>query len=132
MSATQASNNTTGASAEIPSQARSDTSCRGQRGRGQGNNNDRRSSRKQPFLPQRTRFAGETEELKGSIYDVGTGSQADMFITTTKAIASYAGCTCTDPQDIRVAIQKLEDTVIAVPQKEEDIADDVATIILSK
>ena len=54
--------------------------------------------------PARAAFSGMTEDLKGHIYDVGTGSQADQFTATTKDLASYDGRKCTNPQDIRIAI----------------------------
>ena len=54
--------------------------------------------------PARATFSGLPEDLKGHIYDVGTESQAYQFTATTKALASYAGRKCSDPQDIRIAI----------------------------
>ena len=54
--------------------------------------------------PARVTFGGLTEYLKGHIYDVGTGSQADQFTATTKALESYAGRKCANPQDILIAI----------------------------
>ena len=36
---------------------------------------------------------------------------------TTESIAIYAGRTCTNTQDIGVALGKLDDTLIAVPIK---------------
>ena len=35
-------------------------------------------------------FISLTKYLKGHIYDVGIGSQADQFTATTKTLASYA------------------------------------------
>ena len=49
-------------------------------------------------------FSGLTEDPKGHIDNVGTGSQADHFTATTKTLASYAGRKCTNPQDIRIKI----------------------------
>ena len=54
--------------------------------------------------PERATFSGLAEDLKGHIYNVGTGSQADQFTAMTKALASCAGRKCFDTQDIRIAI----------------------------
>ena len=40
------------------------------------------------------KFSGRIDNLKGHIYDVGYGEQADDFVNTTEEIAGYAGCTC--------------------------------------
>ena len=37
-------------------------------------------------IPSRVTFIGLTEYLKGRIYNVGTGSQANQFTVTTKAL----------------------------------------------
>ena len=60
----------------------------------------RENIRPDTIRPARVNFSGLTEYLKGHIYDVGTGSKADQFTATTKALASYAGRKCSDPQDI--------------------------------
>ena len=54
---------------------------------------DPRRENKRPatIRPARATFSGFTEDLKGHIYDVGTGSQADQFSAMTKYLASYAG-----------------------------------------
>ena len=72
------------------------------------------------------------EDLKGYIYGDRTGSQANQFITTTKAITSYGGCMWTNPQDIRIDIEKLEDATIIVLVKQVDIDEDVAKLLLIK
>ena len=61
---------------------------------------------------------GRTEELDGYIYDVGTNTQAQLFADTTREIAEYAGRTLKEAQDIRTAIEELEDTTLVKPTKE--------------
>ena len=65
--------------------------------------------------PVRLAFRGLTEDLKGHIYDVGKGSQADQFIATTKALARYYGRECTHPQVIRIVIERQKDVTIPIP-----------------
>ena len=77
-------------------------------------------------------FIGLTADLKGHIYDVGTGSQANQFTTTTKALASYAGRKCSDPQDIQIAIEYQKDISIPIPITRRDIDEEVANIHLGK
>ena len=55
--------------------------------------------------PARVTFSGKTEDLKGHIYDVGTGFLVDQFTATTKALASYDGRKCSNTQDILIAIE---------------------------
>ena len=62
-------------------------------------------------------FPGLTEDLKGKVYDVETGLKASQFITTTNEVASYSGLTCTDPQDMRIAIGNLDDVEFKIPEK---------------
>ena len=64
---------------------------------------DTRREYKNPAATRLTKitFSRLTKDLKGHIYDVGTGSQAYQFTTTTKAPASYSRRKCTNPQDIR-------------------------------
>ena len=38
-----------------------------------------------------SQFKGDTEKLHGQIYDIGLTNQSEIFATTTKKIASYAG-----------------------------------------
>ena len=47
------------------------------------------------------------DDLKGHIYDVGYGQQADAFVKTTEEIAGYADRTCKKSRDIRPTIEKL-------------------------
>lgn len=60
-----------------------------------------------PSRPTILNFASLTEDLKVSIYNIGTGYQENQFITNTKSIASYADRICTNPQYIRIDIYKL-------------------------
>ena len=50
----------------------------------------RENKRPATMGPERATFSGLTEDLKGYIYDVETGSQADQFTITNKAMVSYA------------------------------------------
>ena len=69
----------------------------------------------------RKTFSGMTEDIKGHIYNVGTRSQADQFTATTKALANYAWRKCSDPQDIRITIDRQKDVVIPIPTSRSDI-----------
>ena len=60
-----------------------------------------------PYAPSRQRFEGETEALKGHIYDLIGSKSADLFITTTKQIAGYVRRTYTQGGDIRLAVENL-------------------------
>ena len=63
------------------------------------------------------KFSGRIDDLKGHIYDVGYGQQADAFVETTEEIAGYVGCTCKQSTDIRAAIEKLQDGTITLEAK---------------
>ena len=63
------------------------------------------------------KFSGKIDDLKGHIYDVGYGHQADAFIKTTEDIAGYAGRTCKQSKDIRAANKKLQDVTITLEAK---------------
>ena len=39
--------------------------------------------------PQRAKFEGKCEGLKGAIYDCSNTTQADIFIKTTKDLSNY-------------------------------------------
>ena len=95
---------------------------------------DPRRENKSPatISPERATFSGLTENLKDHIYNVGTGSQADQFTDTTKALASYAGRKCSDPQDTRIAIESQKDVVIPIPTSRPDIDEEVAKLLLGK
>ena len=60
-----------------------------------------------PYAPSCQRFEGETEALKGHVYDLIGSKSADLFITTTKHIAGYVGRTYTQGGDIRLAVENL-------------------------
>ena len=77
-------------------------------------------------------FRELTEVLKGHIYDVGTGSQADQFTATTKVLVSYVGHKCTDPQDNRISIKHQKDVIFPIPATITDIDEDVAKLLLGK
>ena len=51
---------------------------------------------------------------------------------TIKVIMSYVGCTCINPQYISIAIKNLEDAIIRIPIKQEDIYEDISKILLGK
>ena len=53
------------------------------------------------------KFKGATEEF----------NQSDLFVTTTKKLANYAGRTCKEPQDICIAIEELKYTTFTLPTK---------------
>ena len=95
---------------------------------------DPRRENKRPatISPARATFIDLTEDLKGHIYDVGTGSQADQFNATTKALASYAGRKCSDTQDIRIVIEHQKYVVILIPISRLDIEAEVAKLLLGK
>ena len=77
-------------------------------------------------------FGGLTEDLKGHIYNVGTGSQADQFTATTKALLSYSGRKCSNPQDIRIAIERQKDVSIPTINSRTDIDGEVVKLLLRK
>ena len=68
---------------------------------------------------QNTKLKGKTEELDGFVYDVGSMSQAQLFADTTREIAEYAGRTLKEAQDIRMAIEDLEEITLNRPTKTE-------------
>ena len=63
------------------------------------------------------KFKGKTEDLEGHIYNVGVSNQAHLFATTTKEISEYAGRNLKESQDIRLAIEKVEDVTFTIPTK---------------
>ena len=60
-----------------------------------------------PYARSRQRFEGETEALKGHVYDWIGSKSADLFITTTKQIAGYVGRTYTQGGDICFAVENV-------------------------
>ena len=85
-----------------------------------------------PTRPARVTFSALTEDLKGHIYDVGTGSQADQFTATTKELASYFGRKCSDNQDIWITIERQKYVLISIPTSRTDIDGGVAKLLLVK
>ena len=79
------------------------------------------------------KFKGATEDLHGHIFDVGVFNQSDLFVTTTKKLANYAGRTCKEPQDICLAIEELKDKTFTLPTRQTGITDTtIANALLSK
>ena len=68
-----------------------------------------------PYAPSRQCFEGETEALKGHVYDLIGSKSADLFITTTKQIAGYVGRTYTQGGDIRLAAENLTLPILEGP-----------------
>ena len=52
---------------------------------------------------------------------MGTGSQTNQFIATTKDLASYAGHKGTNPRDIRISVERQKDVVTLIPYTRNDI-----------
>ena len=77
-------------------------------------------------------FVGETDELHGHIYDVNTSKQSELFTTTTKKIANYAGRTCREAKDISLAIEELKDPLFPRPVKQNTGDSDVDNILLKE
>ena len=63
---------------------------------------------------------------------MGTGSRADQFTATTKALASYSGRKCSDPQDIQITIERQKDVVIPIPTSRPDIEVEVTKLLPGK
>ena len=84
------------------------------------------------IIPERVTFSGLTEDLKDHIYDVITGSQADQFTTTTRALASYARRKCSNTQDILITVERQKDVAIPIPTSITDIDMEVAKLLLGK
>ena len=60
-----------------------------------------------PYAPSCQCFEGETEALKGHIYDLIGSKSADIFIRTTKQIAGFVRRTYTQGGDICLAMENL-------------------------
>ena len=60
-----------------------------------------------PYTPSCQCFEGETEALKGHIYDLIGSKSAVLFIRTTKQIAGFVRCTYTQGGDICLAMENL-------------------------
>ena len=102
-------------------------------GKADGYQNNRQAHEfKKFFSPDKSNFAGLKEDLKGCIYEVGTISQADQLITTTKTIKIYAGWNYTNPQKIRTVFGNLDDVTFIIPEKQECVNNDISTLLLGK
>ena len=56
----------------------------------------------------------------------------DQFTATTKALASYSGRKCADPQGIRITIERQKDVSIPIPTTRTYIGEEVANTLLGK
>ena len=92
----------------------------------------RENKRADTIRPARVTFSGLAEDLKGHIYDVITGPQADQFTATTKDLARYSGRKCSNYQDIRIVIEHKKDVVIPIPTSRMDIDMVVMKLFLGK
>jgi hypothetical protein len=66
--------------------------------------------------PQRAKFEGKCEALKGAIYDCSDMKQADIFIKTTKDLSNYVGQTMKFGGDMRIAVIKLKKPEFPLPK----------------
>ena len=71
------------------------------------------------MVPRQTKFEGRCEDLKGHIYDCSDVRQSDIFAKTTKEVAGYVGRTYKYGSDVAVAVEKLAQPIIKIP---EDLA----------
>ncbi|KAL3935506.1 MAG: hypothetical protein SGARI_002947, partial [Bacillariaceae sp.] len=86
-----------------------DSSKKPSSGRGAGGyGNSRR------FKPKSTRFEGATEELRGSVFDLGY-DQSELYAKTSEQVAIYVGKTYSYGGRISVAIETLKPPNIATP-----------------
>ena len=60
-----------------------------------------------PYAPSYQYFEGETEALKGHVYDLIGSKSANLFIMTTKQMAGFVGCTYTQGGDICLDVENL-------------------------
>ena len=98
-----------------------------------GYNGPRRENKKPAATrPARVTFGGLTEDLKGHIYDMVKGSQADQFTSTNKALASCAGRKCANPQDLRIAIECQKDVSVPIPTTRTNIDEELKKLLLGK
>ena len=49
-----------------------------------------------------------------------------------KAIVSYAVRKCTDPEDIRIAIDKLDEVTLSISKKQEGVNDYIEMLLIRK
>ena len=69
--------------------------------------------------PQRAKFEGKCEGLKGAIYDCSDTKQADIFIKTTKDLSNYCGQTMKFGGNMRIAVVTLKKPVFPLPKLPE-------------
>ena len=77
-------------------------------------------------------FKGDTADLEGNVYGIGSSNQAEIFTRTTKKIVSYAGRTYTESQDILIALKSIKEITIDRPVKESSGNDGMDTLILTR
>ena len=70
--------------------------------------------------------------MKVHIYEIGTGYQSNKFTATTKALTSYSGRRCINPQDVRISIERQKGVIILIPSTRTVIDKDVANIMIGK
>ena len=90
---------------------------------GGGKGHRRKGGNNQRVRYTQSTFKGETEGVSGHIYDFGVPNQAYIFTETTKKLASYAGQTYKEPQDIRRAIEDVVEIAINMPTVRANITD---------
>ena len=56
----------------------------------------------------------------------------DQFTATTKALASYSGRKCANPQGLLIAIEHQKDVSIPIPNTRMEIGEEVANPLLGK
>ena len=60
-----------------------------------------------PYAPSHQHFEGETEALKGHIYNLIGSKSANLFIMMTKQMAGFVGCTYTQGGNICLIVENL-------------------------
>eukprot|EP00957_Ditylum_brightwellii_P174570 13292450-Ditylum_brightwellii.AAC.1 len=88
------------------------------------------------YVPRTSKFEGQPLELKGHIYNAGYALQANLFVTTTRELANYAGRACNDSGYIHKAILEQKDVKFELPTlddefKKEDTKE-IADILIQK
>ena len=68
-----------------------------------------------PYAPSHQHFDGEIEALKVHVYDLIGSKSADLFITTTKQITGFVGCTYSQGGDICLAVENLAAPMLEAP-----------------
>jgi hypothetical protein len=66
--------------------------------------------------PQRAKFEGKCEGIKGAIYNCSDVKQADIFIKTTKDLSNYVGQTMKFGGDMRIAVITLKKPEFPLPK----------------